>query len=370
MESDDHQVSAAPERTEMESDDYKVWAAPERTEMESDDHQVSAAAERTEMDVQLVCNDLCLTNMGKQLNAQHSTSFKLCKYHKRLMEIAQLLAEEASDMLELQSLGVSSSKNLEFADCLRSSGHEFSDINNHLLWCAKSIKLNHLKINNLPTSSVALQADTSPSSNEPNHEQNVSNSKPAKKGRSHKCLLCNQKFPRKVLLMRHFDNIHTVVKYQCSKCSKTFSTRSTFHSHVMAHKNGMYKCNECDKCFNLHASCFNHMKGHHVQSYKCQLVTRDYQCKSELTFREHCNYYHLSKKTVPCPKCKKMFQMPTNLQSHKPKCKQVLLYLYIWYSVSMNIVQFKQGSLYLYLVLLFGLWLLIAQFIVVLFVLL
>ena len=178
-----------------------------------------------------------------------------------------------------------------------------------------------MKINNLPTSSVASQADTSPSSNEPNHEQDVSTSKSAKKGRSHKCLLCNQKFPRKVLLMRHFDNVHTVVKYQCSKCSKTFSTRSTFHSHVMAHKNGMYKCNKCDKCFNLHASWFNHMKGHHVQSYKCQLVTCDYQCKSELTFREHCNYYHLSKKTVPCPKCKKMFQMLTNLQSHKPKCK-------------------------------------------------
>ena len=94
-------------------------------------------------------------------------------------------------MLELQSLGVSSSKNLEFADCLRSSGHEFSDISNHLLRCAKSIKLNHLKLNNLPTSGVASQADTSPSSNELNHEQDVSTSKSAKKGRSHKCLLCN-----------------------------------------------------------------------------------------------------------------------------------------------------------------------------------
>ena len=146
IESDDHQVSAAPERTEMESDNHQVSAAPERIEMESDDHQVSAALERTEMDVQLVCNDLCLTNMGKQLNAQCSTSFQSCKYHKRLMEIAQLLAKEASDMLELQSLGVSSSKNLELADCLRSSSHEFSDISNHLLWCAKSIKLNHLKI--------------------------------------------------------------------------------------------------------------------------------------------------------------------------------------------------------------------------------
>ena len=133
MESDDHQVSAAPERTEMESDDHQVSAALERTEMESDDHLVSAALERTEMDVQLVCNDLCLANMGKQLNAQCSMSFKSCKYHKRLMEIAQLLAEEASDTLELQSSGVSSSKNLEFADCLRSCGHEFSDISNHLL---------------------------------------------------------------------------------------------------------------------------------------------------------------------------------------------------------------------------------------------
>ena len=100
MESDDHQVSAALEGTEMESDDHQVSAAPERTEMESDDHQVSAVLERTEMDVQLVCNDLCLTNMDKQLNAQCSMSFKSCKYHKRLMEIAQLLAKEASDMLE------------------------------------------------------------------------------------------------------------------------------------------------------------------------------------------------------------------------------------------------------------------------------
>ena len=126
-------------------------------------------------------------------------------------------------------------------------------------------------MNNLPTISVDSQADISPSSTEPTNEQDVSTSTSAKKGKSHKCILCNQKFSRKVLLMRHFDKVHTVVKYQCSKCSKTFSTRSTFHSHVMAHKNGTYKCNECDKSFNLHSSWFNHMKGHHVQSYKCQV---------------------------------------------------------------------------------------------------
>lgn len=53
------------------------------------------------------------------------------------MRVAQQLAGEANETIKLQKLGVSSNGDLEFSCCLQSSGHELTDIGNHLLECSQ-----------------------------------------------------------------------------------------------------------------------------------------------------------------------------------------------------------------------------------------
>ena len=126
---------------------------------------------------------------------------------------------------------------------------------------------------------------------------------------------------RKLELFQHFTNEHSIMMYKCSKCHKTFASNVSFYSHLKAHKYGLYTCQICDKSFDLRPSWFNHMKIHWVEKYKCQVSGCNYTCQSESTFREHSKYYHFSKKTVPCKKCKRLFQMPTNMYYHCLHCK-------------------------------------------------
>ena len=136
------------------------------------------------------------------------------------------------------------------------------------------------------------------------------------KRRGIQCYLCNQKFPTKSILLEHFDKYHTVSMFKSSKCGKHFSSKGTFYSHLQNHKCGLYACQICNSTFDLCTSWYNHMKSHHTKKYTCQVLQCNYTCKSESTFREHCNYFHLPQKTVPCTKCKKLFQLPMNMYYH------------------------------------------------------
>ena len=265
-----------------------------------------------------------------------STSFKSCKYHKQSMKFTQLFAEEVNDTLTLQSSGVSTENDLEFADCIKSSAHELNNIASHLLRCSKFIKTKYFenvnggKDNNLvqiwnspldgvqTRNSSALEDELTPS-NETTDQQETSTSKTTKR-KSLKCFLLSKMFVTKLLMYQHFDKFHSVVMYECSSCGKMFGSKGTFYSHLKTHKNGLYNCQLCKKTFDLHTSWYNHMKIHWTKSYKHQVENCDYSCKSESTFHKHCYYFHLPEKRVHCSKCNMLFQMPTNIYYHRLKC--------------------------------------------------
>ena len=179
-----------------------------------------------------------LSVKSNEIKKLKSTAFKSCKYHKQLMTIAQTFAEEATDMLKLQYGGVSTNDNLEFADCLKSSGHELNDIGSHLLECAKLIKWKHFGNINRPKDKRKMQARNSPlhsdesrSSSQPtDQQQSLMTNSTKRKGIQ--CYLCNWKFPTKSILLEHFDKYHTVSMFKCSKCGKHFASKGNFYSHL------------------------------------------------------------------------------------------------------------------------------------------
>ena len=82
--------------------------------------------------------------------------------------------------------------------------------------------------------------------------------------------------------------------------------------------NGNFICTTCQKDFKLRPSWYNHTKIHRNIRYEYPLLSCQYWCKSESTYKEHCKYYHHKSKTVPCKvkSCKHMFQMPTDMFQH------------------------------------------------------
>ena len=251
----------------------------------------------------------CHLNSSVKINATNemkSTRFKSCKYHKKLMAITQMFAEESCETLSLQSRGLTTPNILEFAECIKSTSHKLSDISHHLLQCSNLIKKKHFEsVNGLTHKKVQYRSSSSgtghesTSSTKPrDHQDNSVTSSTTKK--SFNCYLCSRKMSRKLELFQHFTNEHSIMMYKCSKCHKTFASNVSFYSHLKAHKCGLYTCQICDKSFDLRPSWFNHMKIHQVEKYKCQVSGCNYTCQSELTFRQHSKYYHLSKKTVPC----------------------------------------------------------------------
>ena len=91
------------------------------------------------------------------------------------------------------------------------------------------------------TSNSFAPEDDLTCSNETTDEQETSTSETTKR-KSHKCLLCNRMFSTKLLMFEHFDKVHSVVMCECSTCLKTFGAKTTFHSHLKTHKNGLYNC--------------------------------------------------------------------------------------------------------------------------------
>ena len=94
----------------------------------------------------------CHLNSSVKINATNemkSTRFKLCKYCKKLMAITQIFAEESSETLSLQCRGLTTPNILEFAECIKSTSHELSDISHHLLQCSNLIKKHFESVNGL-----------------------------------------------------------------------------------------------------------------------------------------------------------------------------------------------------------------------------
>jgi hypothetical protein len=72
-------------------------------------------------------------------------------------------------------------------------------------------------------------------------------------------------------------------KYECSKCSKTFKSRSGYHNHLLTYKIENYECNICGKKFKYKTSLNNHTTRHQNIIYKCNICDKTYYNKRTLT---------------------------------------------------------------------------------------
>ncbi|XP_077985078.1 histone H4 transcription factor-like [Glandiceps talaboti] len=102
------------------------------------------------------------------------------------------------------------------------------------------------------------------------------------------CFVCGGLFYNRTKFVDHLDRQLAVElqKFQCSHCSKTFSTERLLRDHMRCHVNH-YKCPFCDMTCPSPSSLKAHIKFRHTEEkpHKCELC--GYGCKSAYDLRRH-----------------------------------------------------------------------------------
>ena len=135
--------------------------------------------------------------------------------------------------------------------------------------------------------------------------------------RHHKvCSYCKKIFRDNTELRNHISN-HLQELYVCGICKAILRSIRSFEAHYVTHTKGGHTCEECRESFALKTTLRNHMQKHKSDDEWFTCPTCGAKKQYRQGFAKHVKYAHLPTKTVPCPMCGKMFQMPTYMRSHK-----------------------------------------------------
>ena len=129
-----------------------------------------------------------------------------------------------------------------------------------------------------------------------------------------KCSQCGNSFYNPDSLKRHML-MHTVNKYSCHTCDRTFAFASKRDEHRITHRcHGMQKCNRgnCDKVFKHVSDLQKHILTHDNKPLKCNKC--DYANPDPRNLRQH-SLKHEMVGHYECPKCHKRFKF--HIQKHR-----------------------------------------------------
>ena len=129
---------------------------------------------------------------------------------------------------------------------------------------------------------------------------------------------CGKVFRNRSEFRNHLSN-HRPEFYNCMTCLRVFRSYKSFKTHKHGHDQTaprhQYQCDKCESSFELRSSLTNHMQKHSDAKDTCAKCGKTFQWRQN--YLDHKTYGHLKKKTVQCPKCKKMFSTKGSMFSHK-----------------------------------------------------
>ena len=128
---------------------------------------------------------------------------------------------------------------------------------------------------------------------------------------------CGKLFCDSTQVNNHMS-VHQFDLFHCLKCFKVTRSSDSFLRHMQEHSGTEIKCKVCDMRFSLKSSLINHMQKHNDDKLVCDVCKKTF--KYHQSGIEHIQWFHRPTKDVPCPICKKMFQMPTYMRCHRARC--------------------------------------------------
>ena len=128
------------------------------------------------------------------------------------------------------------------------------------------------------------------------------------------CDHCGGVYQDRNELRNHYTN-HRLEFFQCLVCDKIYRSVRAFEVHKESHDKH-HVCLVCQKSFKLKSTLTNHAQVHSEDCIHCSHPGCEESFKHRQNQLEHIKWGHRDGKTCLCKICRKMFQTPTNMQTH------------------------------------------------------
>ena len=129
------------------------------------------------------------------------------------------------------------------------------------------------------------------------------------------CEHCGGVYQDRNVLINHYAN-YKLEFYQCLICVKIYRSIRAFEVYKQSHDKH-HVCLVCQKSFKLKSMLMNHAQVPSEDRMHCSHPSCDKTYKHQQNQLEHIKWGHRDGKTCPCKICGKMFQMPTNMRTHR-----------------------------------------------------
>ncbi|XP_055906998.1 zinc finger protein OZF [Eupeodes corollae] len=132
---------------------------------------------------------------------------------------------------------------------------------------------------------------------------------------SFQCSVCSKNFP-KIQVLRKHEKLHGAVGEQCVECGAKLRNKEALSAHMMRHKNILpFECDKCDKKFSLRTSLRMHQQIVHIATtkFKCDICGKVFNRNSSL--KTH-SLSHSNEREYTCSKCSRHFIDRKSLLRH------------------------------------------------------
>lgn len=153
----------------------------------------------------------------------------------------------------------------------------------------------------------------------PNNDSSSKENHLPKSKRSTHCAECDKTFADYGGLRYHIDHFHKKIKnYECDICGTFFSCKRIITNHIrgvhLKHVEKMFQCSLCSKKFSTDSALYIHKQSHEtVYKFECQVCERKFrsQCKLKIHMT-----MHTKEKNYFCSQCNRGFAVRNNLTKH------------------------------------------------------
>lgn len=113
--------------------------------------------------------------------------------------------------------------------------------------------------------------------------------------------------------------LSTMLKYECSACSRRFSDFNAFKSHMEKHdvNSSKVSCKKCGKWFKSHMDLYQHCSTGQCMVYSCHWCSKVFMHR--LYLQQHIAGKHEGNQYI-CPTCNKRFNWRSSLRNHRREC--------------------------------------------------
>ncbi|XP_063369817.1 zinc finger protein 729-like [Cydia amplana] len=132
----------------------------------------------------------------------------------------------------------------------------------------------------------------------------------------YQCHHCGRTSPKKTLLTKHIEKMHSGNTYKCGFCHYNFKYKSALREHEMTHTGEKpYQCSYCDYKTRINSNLKSHLRIHTGEKpFKCDKCV--YKCTRKSVLKRHM-MTHTGEKPYECKYCDYKCSDQTNMKTHE-----------------------------------------------------